>query len=72
MEVDRDVYRRERNEIERQFAQHNIQKDMAEAARIAPPVLSRRDATRNRTANRLALVALIGIAAALCYVFGVF
>jgi len=72
MPIDRDVYERERNEIERQFAQHNLEKDMAQAARKGPPILSKRDAARSRVAGWIALAVPIGLIATLCYLLGDF
>lgn len=72
MPIDREVYERERNQIERQFAQHNLEKDMAQAARRGPPILSKREAARNRIGNWLALAVPIGLIATLCYLLGAF
>jgi hypothetical protein len=72
MRIDRDVYEHERNEIEQQFAQHNLEKDMEEAARKGPPILSKKDVQRRRIDTWLALAVLIGSVAWLCYILGAF
>ncbi|OCJ17604.1 hypothetical protein A6U87_01280 [Rhizobium sp. AC44/96] len=70
--MEREVYRQERNEIERQFAQHNLEKDMAAdyaAASKEGPVAHVR---RLKSANRSLLLFLAVIAIAFAALVAVY
>jgi len=71
--MEREVYRREMNRIERQFAQHNLEKDMAADYAAA---FSKADAGARvrelKSANRALLVFLAVIAIVFAVVIAVY
>jgi hypothetical protein len=60
------------NETERHFELRNLEKDMAEAARKGPPILSKQQAAELRFGGWLALCIVIALVALLYYLLGGF
>ena len=66
------MYERQKNEIEKQFAQHNLAKDMAKAHEKASRPVSKGHVRSLKLGNLVLLVALLLLVGWLCFVLGVF
>ena len=66
------MYERQKNEIEQQFAQHNLAKDMAEAHEKASRPVSAGHVRWLKLGNLALLVVLLLLVGWLCFVLGVF
>ena len=69
---DREVYRSEKNEVEQQFAQHNLDRDMKADYAAFTRVKTKEDLRQKQAENR-GMILLLGLCiGALCLAFAVF
>ena len=71
MRPERDVYERQRNEVEQQFAQHNLEKDMADDYRQAFAGDAEKRVRKMKAENRGRLLLLVLIAAGVALVLAI-
>lgn len=69
---DREVYRSEKNEVEQQFAQHYLDKDMEADYEAFTRVKTKEDLRRKQAENRSMILLLGFCIGMLCLAFAVF
>lgn len=70
--MEREVYRREKNEIQQQFAQHNLEKDMATDYLASAKTVPEEHVRKLKAENRGLLLFLALVIAGLAVLFAVY